>query len=129
MLELGKGIDILGKIGGIDTLGEAKALLKATCDQDGWAKLSLIVWVLVISVGPLVIGSFGYTPAGQRHEAVFKMIWVCSPIGSLISIWDGWGINMNFGLVFQGMLVLLMAVLFYSSQKQIQKRTKSQFAS
>jgi phosphoenolpyruvate carboxykinase (GTP) len=42
MLELKKGIDILAEIGGINTLGEAKALFEAKCDQENVAKLSKI---------------------------------------------------------------------------------------
>ena len=42
MLELKKGLDILAEIGGINTLGEAKALFEARCDQENVAKLSRI---------------------------------------------------------------------------------------
>jgi len=33
MLELKKGIDILARIGGIETLDQAKALFEARCDS------------------------------------------------------------------------------------------------
>ncbi|MCK4314428.1 MAG: phosphoenolpyruvate carboxykinase, partial [Anaerolineae bacterium] len=42
MLELKKGIDILAKIGGINTLDEAKALFEIRCDQEDVTKLSKI---------------------------------------------------------------------------------------
>jgi len=42
MLELKKGIDILAKVGGINTLDEAKALFEVKCDQENLAKLSKI---------------------------------------------------------------------------------------
>jgi phosphoenolpyruvate carboxykinase (GTP) len=42
MLELKKGMDILAKVGGIKTLGEAKALFEAKCAQETVAKLNKI---------------------------------------------------------------------------------------
>jgi phosphoenolpyruvate carboxykinase (GTP) len=42
MLELKKGIDILGEIGGIKTLDEAKAVFEAKCDAENLAKLAKI---------------------------------------------------------------------------------------
>ena len=42
MLELKKGIDILGEIGGIKTLDEARAVFEAKCDPENLAKISAI---------------------------------------------------------------------------------------
>ena len=42
MLDLQAGVDILSKIGGINTLEEAEALFKARCDRDTIRKLSTI---------------------------------------------------------------------------------------
>ena len=42
MLELKKGIDILGEIGGVKTLDEAQAVFEAKCDQENLAKIGTI---------------------------------------------------------------------------------------
>lgn len=42
MFHLKEGIDILGEIGGVHTVDEAKALFEARCDQESLAKLSRV---------------------------------------------------------------------------------------
>jgi len=42
MLELKKGVDILGEIGGVKTMNEAKAILEKNLDQDNLGKLTRI---------------------------------------------------------------------------------------
>jgi len=92
-------------------------------------KVVLLIWLSAVWLVPLVIGSIGYQVGGRAYANLTETIMAISPFGALMSVWGNWQGSTNLGLGIHCILALIMIVVFYGMQNQIQSRNRAKFAS
>jgi len=92
-------------------------------------KYSLMIWVLFYWGAPFIFAGLSQVPSAESYSPILAMLSTCSPLGLLLIIWNDWPVNTNVGISVQCVVAILAAILYYGSQKIIEKQVKTKYGS
>lgn len=72
------------------------------------------LWVLLTCLGPFILDAIRYGMSNDPHAELMSALATCSPLGALITIWDGDPLQTTPGLIFQASLALLTLILYHA---------------
>ncbi|MGE5608923.1 MAG: hypothetical protein ACM359_06700 [Bacillota bacterium] len=76
------------------------------------------LWVVLSWIGPFVIDLIRHGASTDPDDEFLTVISTCSPLGTLIQLWDRRPVDTTVGLAVQMGLVVFTALLFYATRRR-----------